>query len=349
MLWLTRFASVEELHAALQEFADRFNNLWILGRLGYKTPAQHRRSFLVEGGVIYSNSCVNKGILYIAAQMTSRLPDVPEPNSFDAFLTNLHSLANAASIMTPWDKVKSVEAIKVNRTIRTQAKRLMHSHHFSAVPLVWKNELTGVFIRNRPTHGPRYERVNENHFEPPKIGLIPLIRDMGATKRFVVAIGTATSPVGWLTYADFSKRPFRVLIFSIISEVEYLLAAAINRIYPKDEWIKLFTPGADFRVKSIDELRKRQHAAQHWDVTMPLTTFAEIGHLAAVAGMSTDVRKLLGESENLNDQLKSFSELRNRVAHVVRSVVAGPSGISGVANQIDLMLGWTDRWSSKLA
>ena len=48
LLWLTRFASVEELHSALQEFADRFNNLWILGRRGYKTPAQHRRSFLVE-------------------------------------------------------------------------------------------------------------------------------------------------------------------------------------------------------------------------------------------------------------------------------------------------------------
>ena len=64
LLWLTRFASVEELHAALQEFADRFNNLWILGRLSYMTPAQHRRSFLVEGGVISSNTCVNNGILY---------------------------------------------------------------------------------------------------------------------------------------------------------------------------------------------------------------------------------------------------------------------------------------------
>ena len=49
LLWLTRFASVEELHAALQKFADRFNNLWILGRLGYKTPAPHRRSFPLEG------------------------------------------------------------------------------------------------------------------------------------------------------------------------------------------------------------------------------------------------------------------------------------------------------------
>jgi len=41
-------ASVEKLHAALQEFTDRFNIRWILGRLGYKTPAQHRRSFVVQ-------------------------------------------------------------------------------------------------------------------------------------------------------------------------------------------------------------------------------------------------------------------------------------------------------------
>jgi hypothetical protein len=48
LLWLTGLASVEELHAALQEFAGRFNNPWSLRRLGYNSPAQHRRSFFVE-------------------------------------------------------------------------------------------------------------------------------------------------------------------------------------------------------------------------------------------------------------------------------------------------------------
>ena len=36
---------LEELHAALIEFRDRYNRHWILGRLGYRTPIQTRRDF----------------------------------------------------------------------------------------------------------------------------------------------------------------------------------------------------------------------------------------------------------------------------------------------------------------
>ena len=48
--WAFRSESVtvNELDAALRDFAHRYNNHWIIGRLGYKTPLQHRRSFLVE-------------------------------------------------------------------------------------------------------------------------------------------------------------------------------------------------------------------------------------------------------------------------------------------------------------
>jgi len=76
LLWLTRFATVDELDVALRDFAHRYNNHWILGRLVYKTPAQHRRSFLVEGGVIYTQTCVNNGILYKPTQPT-RIPEAP--------------------------------------------------------------------------------------------------------------------------------------------------------------------------------------------------------------------------------------------------------------------------------
>lgn len=48
LLWLTLFATVEELDVALRDFAYRYNNHWIIGCLGYKTPAQHRGGFLVE-------------------------------------------------------------------------------------------------------------------------------------------------------------------------------------------------------------------------------------------------------------------------------------------------------------
>lgn len=48
LLWVRPFDSVEQLDLALCEFAQRLNEHWILGRLGYRRPAQHRRSLLAQ-------------------------------------------------------------------------------------------------------------------------------------------------------------------------------------------------------------------------------------------------------------------------------------------------------------
>jgi putative transposase len=45
LLWIRHFRNLDELHAALKEFRDRYNHHWIVGRLGYRTPDQARRDF----------------------------------------------------------------------------------------------------------------------------------------------------------------------------------------------------------------------------------------------------------------------------------------------------------------
>jgi transposase InsO family protein len=42
LLWVSRFASIEELRLALQTFKEIYNQTWIIARHGYKTPAQVR-------------------------------------------------------------------------------------------------------------------------------------------------------------------------------------------------------------------------------------------------------------------------------------------------------------------
>jgi transposase InsO family protein len=42
LLWIWRFATVEELRLALLRFKDTYNHKWMVGRHGYKTPAQVR-------------------------------------------------------------------------------------------------------------------------------------------------------------------------------------------------------------------------------------------------------------------------------------------------------------------
>lgn len=43
LLWVRRFHDLDELRAALIEFQQRYNEHWIIERLGYRTPAQARR------------------------------------------------------------------------------------------------------------------------------------------------------------------------------------------------------------------------------------------------------------------------------------------------------------------
>lgn len=48
LLWIQRFHDLEELRAAVCQFRDRYNQSWILEKLGYRTPIQARRDFALE-------------------------------------------------------------------------------------------------------------------------------------------------------------------------------------------------------------------------------------------------------------------------------------------------------------
>ena len=42
LLWVRTFDTIEELRAALVEFARHYNKTWLVARHGYRTPAQVR-------------------------------------------------------------------------------------------------------------------------------------------------------------------------------------------------------------------------------------------------------------------------------------------------------------------
>jgi putative transposase len=49
LLWVRVFRNIEELRHALAEFRERYNQRWIVQRLGYLTPAQARQQLLALG------------------------------------------------------------------------------------------------------------------------------------------------------------------------------------------------------------------------------------------------------------------------------------------------------------
>ena len=112
-----------------------------------------------------------------------------------------------------------------------------------------------------------------------------------------------------------------------------------------DGWLG-FLEKANDPDHPADELRERKSHASGFDTTMPLSTFATIGHLISVVKHSPKVRKLLGETDRVAKQLQSLPHLRNRVAHAVKPIVAGPLHIKTVAREVELMFEWIDRWET---
>lgn len=48
LLWVRHFATIEELRQALLAFKQRYNQEWLIERLGYRSPAQARQTFAVQ-------------------------------------------------------------------------------------------------------------------------------------------------------------------------------------------------------------------------------------------------------------------------------------------------------------
>lgn len=268
--------------------------------------------------------------------------------SLHELIGSLQQLLTTSSIMTPWPQVDSVTAQANSAEVRDRAKALMDQHQYSGIPVVWEGKVGGVFTRHDLSRPPRFENIRPEHFVPSDLGLIELIRHMQTHEHIVVGVGSSDEPLGWVTYADFSKRPFRVLLFAIVAEIEYLLAEALDRAHPDGSWIDSLEsdPG---RPNARAALLERREDAKHWDVSMPVTTFAEIGHLISGLKGSPQALARIGESKDVVERLQSIPELRNRVAHAVKPVVAGPSQIKTVCGHIDLLLGWIDSWTAQLS
>ena len=49
LLWVRTFETIEDLRIALQDFAHRYNETWLVARHGYRTPARVR-AMQLQGG-----------------------------------------------------------------------------------------------------------------------------------------------------------------------------------------------------------------------------------------------------------------------------------------------------------
>jgi len=249
-----------------------------------------------------------------------------------------------SSIMTPWDKVDFAHGDTDTPQAKAEADAYIDNNYYSGVPLFESGLVHGVYLRLGLKENTVFHSAEESYFVPSNIGLFDLLGRLRNTGHMIAIVGSQNDPGGWVTYADFGKRPFRVLLFVLVAEVEYLLATALEVTHPNNSWVELIK-----EKKHRNKLEKEKERAEHWDVCLPLTTFANLEHLIIALGESPATIDLLGETASVIDKLDDIRKLRNRVDHVVKPVIAGPKCIAEVAGHVDLMLQWSQKWPTRLA
>lgn len=250
--------------------------------------------------------------------------------------------------MTPWQHVDYVTGRRESDSARQRAVEIMDKYKYSGVPLVAGATVVGAFVRTSPTSNAMYQAASPAMFVGPRCDALDVLQLLNERKRSVLVVGTAVKPRGWVTYADFTKRPVRVLLFAMISEIEHLLASLLDAAHPDESWPRYIPRAANARRSPFQILQQEQRRAEDWDVTMPLSCFATLSQLVAAACHSPALCRQLDDDPNVILRLKRVTALRNRVAHIVKPVIAGPTQIQGIASVVLDMLTWISRWPKVL-
>lgn len=180
---------------------------------------------------------------------------------------------------------------------------------FSAIPVRGHGAIVGVLERSRTARGRVGEAMRPLDdsllvaFDEPIKGFIPKLQE---TPYRLVVRGAQID--GIVTWSDVHKLPVRLLVFTLITHLEMLMAEAIVEHYGEDGWLGALKPKRREKVnEKIATLRKDELDPP----LIELTEFADKKELL-VAGPIGDLE--IG-ARKARDELRRIEDLRNKVAH----------------------------------
>lgn len=223
-------------------------------------------------------------------------------------LEQIQHRLSVSMIMTPRSALRTC---KGNDTINS----IMNTNHeeFTWIPVVTDDgHISEVFDAGKCNDAP-YEAlvsdfcvpINESFIIGGDASIYEFI-DAADKQRFrLVVSGNEVS--GLVTISDLQQLPVRVAIFSLITNLEIILADAITTEYPDDrDWIKRLSSSRQEKLQAaVNRSRKSDLAVSK----MVLTQFADKTSLA----IKLDLIDL--SSRRLKELFYKINILRNEIAH----------------------------------
>ncbi len=193
---------------------------------------------------------------------------------------------------------------------------------FDQIPIAEADSIIGILERES---GER-RRIDASVLvsaDEPLAHFLPTVKDQ---KYRLVVDGTQIT--GIVTWSDLLKLPVLLLGYSLIAQLERLLARAICARYREsDDWIRRLTS------KQQKALTQKAQRAKQDNLSLPLIEFVDLPIKATL------VRDLLLSQTGFEIALENVRLFRNDVAHAHR-IMRGHSELKVFVDRIETVIEW---------
>ena len=209
-----------------------------------------------------------------------------------------------------------------------EARAIMVRERFDVLPIETDGSVDAYFHTLRWND---YSKVGRADITG--VDLLPLdtqvrdvVRCLADQSRLFFFLSDASEVVGLISVVNLNRRPVKVWLFSLISEIEVRLGEFLSR-HCNDDEIYALTLGCAKHPK-YDEVKRRYQTDRDNGLELPVVEYLYFSDLVGLVIEKGLYGQLDYSRTSFERSLGSLAELRDEVAHPARSIVREPEAVS---------------------
>lgn len=219
-------------------------------------------------------------------------------------------------------------ALKEISPSEEHARSIMAKERFDVLPIETDGSVDAYFHTLRWNDYSKVGRADITGADilPLDTQVRDVVRCLADQSRLFFFLSDASDVVGLISVVNLNRRPVKVWLFSLVSEIEIRLGEFLSR-HCKDEDIYACTLGRATHSK-YDEVKRRYLSDRENGLELPVIEYLYFSDLVGLVIEKGLYGKLDYSRTRFESSLGSLAELRDQVAHPARSIVREPEAVS---------------------
>jgi hypothetical protein len=242
--------------------------------------------------------------------------------------------AAAAGISsTRWDGIRESEATD------EQALAKMKECRYDVLPILHGDgedlQVRQCFVALRWNDYSCVQRQTITHRDviPASTSVRDVIRAFALESRLFYFLSVEDQIAGLVSVANLNSREVLVYLFGMLSKLEVALASLISSGMSRDEIVKTYDRVADPAIK--DKVFARYQVDKQAGVDLDFLEYVNFRDLVQIACKGKLYETIGYEKKQFTVGFGDLAELRNNIAHPVKSLIGSSNGVNQLWERID--------------